>query len=388
MIIYDDGVIESLKHVYGDEYKSFLEAIKRPGSRLYARVNTLLVSVGEVIDSLRSRGIDVYRDEWLSEAIYFPIQGPFKVERLDKVIVVDKYAAESIYMGANVYAPGVISCDNVSRGDEVTVVDENGTPVANAIALVSCDDIAVKGFRRGVVAETTRSVYRAPKIRELPEYVNGYLYPQSLPAMFVTHVLDPKPGEVVIDACAAPGGKTSHIIEYSSGRSYVIAFDHSKKRLEEMRENLRRLHEEHFAEIWHADSRYIHIDFVWLRADKIVVDPPCSSLGVRPKIMDRKSYRDVETLAKYQLQFLKSAIKVLKVGGTLVYSTCTVTAEENEEVIEKFIEEEKCVDVAEIPCEKCSRGLPSYRQSSMFVRFHPHIHDTTGYFIAKLIKKC
>ncbi|MEM3974075.1 MAG: RsmB/NOP family class I SAM-dependent RNA methyltransferase [Ignisphaera sp.] len=388
LIVYDSGVMAALMRVYGEGYKDFLEAIRRPGSRLYARVNTLLISVDEIVERLRSRGVEVYRDEQLAEAIYFPIQGPFQVEELDKRIVVDKYAAESIYMGANVYAPGVISCEGVSKGDEVIVVAEDGTPLANAIAVVDCEDIAVRRVRRGVVAETTRSVYRAPKIRELPEYVNGYLYPQSLPAMYVTHVLDPKPGELVIDTCAAPGGKTSHIIEYTGGRSYVIAFDHSKKRLEEMRENLRRLHEDSLAEIWQADSRYLHIDFSWLKADKIVVDPPCSSLGVRPKIIDRKSYTDVETLSKYQLQFLKSAIKVLKPGGVLVYSTCTVTVEENEEIIEKIAEMEKCIDVVEIPCERCSRGVPGFRYSQMFARFHPHIHDTTGYFIAKIVKRC
>lgn len=388
MIIYDDGVLKALMRVYGESYTSFLEAIKKPGSRLYVRVNTLLKTVDEVVESLRNRGFDVYRDEQLPEAIYFPIQGPFKIDEMDKVIIVNKYAAESIYMGANVYAPGVVSCNNVLKGDEVTVVAEDGTPVANAIAVADCNEVIGKSIRKGVIAETIKSVFKVPKIRELLEYEKGYIYPQSFPAMYVTHVLDPQPGDLVVDVCAAPGGKTSHIIEYTSGRAYVIAFDYSKKRLSEMINNLKRLYEDSFAEIWHADSRYLHIDFSWLKADRIIVDPPCSSLGVRPKIIDRKSYHDILSLSKYQIQFLKSAIKVLKEGGVLVYSTCTVTVEENEEIIEEFVEENKCVEVDEVVCKGCSRGVPGFKHSSMFVRFHPHIHDVTGYFIAKLVKKC
>jgi 16S rRNA (cytosine967-C5)-methyltransferase len=388
LLYYDDALLDALRRVYGDGLKLFLDAIQRPGSRLYARVNTLKVSAGEIIDRLRMRGVEVYRDEELEEAIYFPVKGPYRIEVLDKRIVVDKRAAESIYMGANVYAPGVIDCIGVRKGDEVTVVADDGTPVANAIAVADCENIVSAGARRGLVAETIRSVYTAPKIRELPEYIEGLIYPQSLPAMYVTHVLDPRPGELIVDACAAPGGKTTHIVEYSMGKAHVLAFDHSRKRLRELVDSLKRLGEDGLVDVWRADSRYLHVDFPWIRADKAVVDPPCTDLGVRPKVFDRKSYADVLNASRYQIQFLRSVLQVVKPGGVIVYSTCTVTVEENEEVIERFVEESGCVEAVDIDIRRGSRGVPGYKHSNSFLRFHPHIHDVTGYFIAKLVKKC
>jgi len=388
LLHYDAELLRALERVYGKEVANFLNSITSPGSRLYVRVNVLRTSTGIVIDRLRERGVEVYADEELEEALYFPVKGPFKVELLDKKIVVDKRAAESIYMGANVYAPGIVECRDVRKGDEVTVLAEDGTPVANAVAVVDCEEVLKASVRRGVVAETVNPVYRAPKIKELPEYREGLIYPQSLAAMYVTHVLSPRPGELVVDTCAAPGGKTTHIIEYSRGKAYVIAFDHSQRKLSELMSNLERLGEECFAEVWRADSRYLHIDFPWIKADKVVVDPPCTALGVRPKILDFKRYRDVRNAAKYQVQFLRSAFHILKPGGVLVYSTCTVTVEENEEVVENFVEEVKCAEIVGIDISRGARGVSGYRYSNAFIRFHPHIHNTSGYFIAKLLKKC
>ncbi|MEM2528206.1 MAG: 16S rRNA methyltransferase, partial [Ignisphaera sp.] len=89
LLDYDVGVLEAIKRVYGELYKAFLGSISRPGSRIYARVNVLRTGVGEVIDSLRARGIAVYQDEELEEAVYFPVEGPFNIEMhgYDKVIV-------------------------------------------------------------------------------------------------------------------------------------------------------------------------------------------------------------------------------------------------------------------------------------------------------------
>jgi len=386
MLIYDEGVISALKRVYGDFYRDFLEAITKPGSRLYLRVNTLKTSVGEIIDRLRGRGIDVYADEELSEAIYIPIQGPYKVELHDKKVIVDKYATESVYLGSHLYVPGVVKCSSsIEKGDEVSIVSENGVVVGEGIAMLSCSEMLKR--KKGIAVKTIRSVYRAPPIRELPEYRDGLVYPQSLPAMYVSRVVDPKPGEIIVDMCAAPGGKTSHMVELSRGKAYIFAFDHSRKRIDEMKNTLDRLGYRQLVEIWRADSRYLHIDFPWIKADKILIDPPCSALGVRPKIYDRKSYSDIISASRYQIQFLTSASRIVKIGGIIVYSTCTVTVEENEDVIERFINENRCFDVIDTNISRGSRGVFGDNRE-LYTRFHPHIHDTTGYFIAKIKRKC
>lgn len=387
MLLYDYELRKSLSRIFGEALGDFLRSLTSPGARYYMRVNILKASPEEVVDRLRARGLDVYRDEHLPEAIYIPVKGPNKVDLRDKIVVVDKRAAESVYMGSNLYAPGVLRCsDGVDRGVAVSIVTETGLVVAEGVAVMSCSDMLRRG--RGLAVKVTNSVYRLPPIASLPEYRDGLIYPQSLPAMYVSRVLNPKPYEVIIDTCAAPGGKTGHIIELTMGRALVLAFDHSRRKLKQMVGELERLGHTGFVDIWRTDSRYLHIDFSWARADKIVVDPPCSALGVRPKLFDVKSYRDVVNAANYQIQFLRSAARLLKKGGVLVYSTCTVTVEENEEVIERFIDEYRCIEPVAVDLPVGGRGFKGSRFGDLYARFHPHEHDTTGYFIAKLVKIC
>lgn len=387
MLFYDELLKKALLSIFGDSVHMLLRSLAVPGKRYYLRVNTLKTSAEAVMDRLRSRGIDVYRDEDLEEAVYIPVRGPYKIELNNKVVVANRYAAESVYMGSHLYAPGVARCsDDIERGDSVTIVAENGLAVGSGRAVVSCREMLSRG--RGLVVEVAESVYRVPPIKSLPEYSEGLIYPQSLPAMYVSRVLNPARGELIVDTCAAPGGKTGHMVELAKGAVTVVAFDHSAKKIEAMMSELDRLGHSPFVEVWRADSRYLHIDFSWIRADKIVVDPPCTALGVRPKLFDNKTFRDVLNAANYQIQFLRSATKILKKGGILVYSTCTITFEENEEVVERFIEEERCLEPVPIDIDRGSRGVSRARYGYAYVRFHPHEHDVPGYFIAKLEKRC
>jgi 16S rRNA (cytosine967-C5)-methyltransferase len=132
------------------------------------------------------------------------------------------------------------------------------------------------------------------------------------------------------------------------------------------------------------DSRYLDKIFKAEKFDLILLDPPCSSMGVRPKLFDRKTYREIKSYSLYQRQFLKVAYKLLKPKGVLVYSTCTYTLEENEDVIsfgkklgfkyeeipEKYLVGERCF----LDCDGCC------------MRIFPDKIDTTGFFIAVLRK--
>ncbi|MEM2757554.1 MAG: RsmB/NOP family class I SAM-dependent RNA methyltransferase [Sulfolobales archaeon] len=331
---YDSELIMALKKVYGDSICSFLEYLSMPPSRYYVRVNTLRVSVEEVLRRLRSRGIEVFQDDALGEAIYFPIKGPYEVPLVSKHVVADKKAAESVLLGSNLYVPGVIGGE-FSKGSEVNVVTPYGDVVAYGIAEVDSSDVG-KIFG-GVAVRVIKSVYDVVKIRELPEFSDGLIYPQSLPSMLVGRLVNPQEGEVVVDTCAAPGGKTGHLVELSSGKALVYAFDHSRKKSDQMIEELNRLGHLGYVKVFKADSRYLDVDFSWLRPDKVVVDPPCSALGIIPKLYDSKRYEDIRILSNYQFQFLKTASKIVKDGGLISYSTCTITLEENEEVVERAV---------------------------------------------------
>jgi len=384
--LYDDALFEALERVYGEDLDSFLDAVSRPGSRLYFRVNTLRIDPGELIDSLRARGLDVRRDEELPEALYVPVQGPFEIERLELCVLVDKRAAESILLGANLYAPGVRWCDpRIRRGDEVSILGPGGILVANGIAAMSCEEMLRS--RHGLAVEVVRSRYRAPCLRSLPEFEKGLIYPQSLPAIYVSRILDPQPNDLVVDMCAAPGGKTGHIVELSRGRATIYAFDHSKSKIEELRNEMRRLGHLDLVHVERRDSRYLHLDLPTLRPTKVLVDPPCTALGVRPKVLDVKTWRDVVSSARYQVQFLWTALRIARVGARIVYSTCTVTVEENELLVELIAEKCRCVEIEKIEVRRFSRGVWGAHSDS-YVRVHPHLHDATGYFIASLRKIC
>ncbi len=133
------------------------------------------------------------------------------------------------------------------------------------------------------------------------------------------------------------------------------------------------------------DSRYLHEDFRDLNADRVLIDPPCSALGLRPKIYDFTTLDRINRLADYQKQFITAASKIVRPGGVIVYSVCTFTPQECEEVV-KFAEQECALQVIGQDPFLASNGLPKYGPSALSCqRFHPHKHEI-GYFIAKFIK--
>lgn len=380
--MYDAKLLKSLERVYGNELYEFMNSLLRPPSRLYVRINTLKTDVNEVIKSIRSKGFEVFKDELIEEAIYFPIKGPNKIPSAKKYVVADKLASESILLGANLYAPGLIKGEYFKVGDEVNILTPHGEVIAYGIAEMNFDEVLKQ--RKGLAIRVIRSLYEAPKIRELPEFKQGYLYPQSYPAILTSKFLEPKENDVIVDMCAAPGGKTGHLVELSKGKARIFAFDHSKSKIEVMIEEMKRLSHLSKIHIFRADSRYIDVDYPWIRPNKILLDPPCSSLGVRPKVYDEKKYENILNNAKYQWQFIKVAFKILRPKGKLLYTTCTVTCEENEELIKRAVNE-LGARVIEIDFKKASKG--SCDDIGRYVlRFHPHRHDTTGYFIALLEK--
>lgn len=380
-----DKKLENIfRRVYGGFFNKILESLYKPSMKLYARVNTMYISREELIKRLRSKGYEVYPDPYVEDAFYFNVKGPFEIDMLSKKIYVDKIGAEAIMIGANLYAPGITDYDNFRKGDKVTVVAPNDKPIAIVKTVISSDKL--KGMKKGLVGLNLVSIYKAPPIRDLQEYEQGLFYPQNLPAILTTHILNPKPYELIIDMNSAPGGKISHIIQLTHGLAHVIGFERNVKKALMVVETLKRLRLFKNVIILPMDSRYIHIDLnISNKVDKVLIDPPCSGLGVRPKIYIDKSYEDIIVLSKYQLQFLKTASHIVKCDGIIVYSTCTLTFEENEEVTLKAMEEYgfESIDLGFIPYSERIKykDLVAYR-------FSPLYHDMPGYYIVVLTKKC
>ncbi len=372
-----DCLIDDLRRVYGSLTSSLIDAIHKPTSRLYLRVNTLYISPGELVDRLRSGGLEVYRDQYVPEAIYVPVRGPNRVRDTGVYIYVDRFAAESLMLGANLYAPGIIRMDDFKRGEIATVKAPNGLIIANVEVIV--DSSRARRMKHGLVAVNVNPLYRAPPIRDLPEYDQGLFYPQSLPAMITVHALDPKPGELVVDMNAAPGGKTSHIVQYTRGRARLVAFERNNRKALQVYSTLKRLRLYINALIIPMDSRYIDTATLLIgKADRVLIDPPCTGLGVRPKISIDKKCRDLINSYRYQRQFFTPAYRVLRRRGLLVYSTCTLTFMENEGNASYLVEMGfEPVDLGWLPyADRVYYGdLVAYR-------FNPLNPVVNGYFIS------
>ena len=195
--------------------------------------------------------------------------------------------------------------------------------------------------------------------------------------MVVAHVLEPSEEELIIDMAAAPGGKTSHIAQLLQNRGEIIAIDKSRNRLKKMEEELNRLGVKN-VKLIRMDAR--KLPELGLQADKILLDAPCTALGIRPKLWESRTPKDIEATARYQRAFIWVAIKSLRRGGVLVYSTCTLSYEENEANVKFMLEkglklEEQAVFIG-------SEGI----EMEEVQRFYPNRHLTQGFFIARLRK--
>lgn len=233
------------------------------------------------------------------------------------------------------------------------------------------------------------------ELTETDEYKKGFLYIQNLSSMIPALVLDPKPEEKILDIAAAPGSKTTQIATLMQNTGELTANDISFKRLFKLKENLNSMG------ITNTKVLNLRGESFWEKLpeyfDKTLVDVPCSMEG-RIRLNDPKTYKDwstqkIKKLSKLQKYLLRSAVSATKVGGTIVYSTCTLAPEENEEVIEWVVEKTPyalTVEKIEIPGLYLQPGLNTwknkeFKHSSNSVRLFPS-KTMEGFFVAKIHK--
>ena len=195
-------------------------------------------------------------------------------------------------------------------------------------------------------------------------YKLGLFTPQDESSMLVAEKLNPKQGDLVLDVCAAPVGKTTAIAERMNNTGRIIASDVYKRKLELIEKEAERLGIRNIeTRSWDAtrvDSSLLQ------KADRVLVDAPCSGLGVvrrKPEIKYKEYSMEMERLPKKQLAILSASSSYVKPGGTLLYSTCTVNPEENEEVVEAFL-----------------RKNPSFEKKEKLLLL-PQVDGTDGFFI-------
>lgn len=229
---------------------------------------------------------------------------------------------------------------------------------------------------------------------KLPGYDDGLFTVQDEAAAFISKVVDPAPGDLVVDLCAAPGGKSIHMAELMQNRGRVIAVDSHAARLALLRKNRQRLGITNI-ETFVADARSFIVDTT---ADRVLLDVPCTGTGVMNRRSDIRFHReppDLASLTQLQRQLLEHAATLVKPGGILVYSTCSIEPEENEDNICWFLEHHKefrtlslrpfvpAGVLAEWPGDACNNSLDLDRG---FFTLMPSRHGTSGFFVCRMTR--
>jgi len=329
-----------------------------------------------------------------------------------RAIVVDSACGLAVLRGANVYAPGVLgACHGIRSGQEVDVYAEEGVSGALLRGSVKnlelkkkvfvgqgtcrmdrseifkpADPEGVSGPRTGVAVDMTSSLFGCPSLNPLEK--EGLLMLQNLPSIATGYALDVKPGDMVLDMCAAPGGKTALLASRLSGGK-VVAIDRSQKKIDQIQGTCTAMSVSEYVTCHVGDSTKIadpgyNPTFPDGHFDKILLDAPCSALGQRPQLTNNMKLKELLSFPKLQKKLFDVAVKLLKPGGHLVYSTCSITRGENE-------------DMVDWACEKFQKEIAQDRlfegSSETFKRFGSPFDlegdencDTIGFFMAKFVK--
>ncbi|TAJ77108.1 16S rRNA (cytosine(967)-C(5))-methyltransferase RsmB [bacterium] len=230
------------------------------------------------------------------------------------------------------------------------------------------------------------SLKQSSAVDRLPGFEEGLFQVQGEASQIVGYILDPRPGERILDGCAAPGGKTTHIAELMEDRGEIIAADVSARGLEKLKQNVQRLALTSVhclrLDVTRELTGTLAVPF-----DRILVDAPCSGLGTlrsHPEAKWQKEERDIQRLSRLQKKIVHRLSAYLKPGGILVYATCTLTREENEEIVEDFLNRRR-----DFVVESAGSYLPAEAGNLAWGKYFlalPHKHNTDGFFAARMRK--
>lgn len=360
-----------------------------------------------------------------------------------RAVIVDRFCGEAVLRGANVFVRGILSADAAVRVDEeialyadlrggikesksvprgLLLEGYTGTCVFLGIGKSHCkrSDYFAQSTGLGVTVIRTAGPSSQPSLNSI---LDGKMMLQNLPSVCVAHALGPQPGEVILDMCCAPGGKTTHVASLMSNEGLIVACDKSRKKMVSARDFFRSmgascivplaldstksLLEVEEGESWKSPQTVVDSASVGVKDDglldakgfyansfdRILLDPPCSALGLRPKLLvDAQSPKQLSKFAEYQRRFVRNAVPLLKPGGTMTYSTCTIDACENEDMVQFILSEFPSMKLEPISADLpglpglAGRGL-SDEECQMVRRFDPCDEgDTMGFFLAKFTK--
>jgi len=344
-----DSIVRIVKRRFGEKFASLANAVLRRAEHV-----DLEKEIRKLKDDTIRLALTYYHPEWF---VRYAIDLLGREEAIKLMMANNE--KQTVYVRVNELKASI---ESVRRYLESKGVELEETPLPEVFKVVSYE--------------------RAPA--SLDWHSEGRFVIQDLASCVVAHVLDPQPDEVILDLASAPGLKASHVAMLMENEGRIIAVDNSEDRLRRMRAKMKALGVEN-VEYRLADGTKFYVGDV----DRVMVDPPCSSTGSfrnYPCVKWRFDERKYRATLRVQRNMLKNAFRNLKEGGVAVYSTCSITFDENEENV---LFASRFFKVEEVEPVIGTRGVRSFRGKEFpfwdrVVRTYPHIHDCVGFFIAKL----
>ena len=255
----------------------------------------------------------------------------------------------------------------------------------------SKDEIIQKLVREGVKAEKVEKLRYAYKVistrhplTKTLSFKEGLFYIQDKASCFAAEVANPKPGITLFDVCASPGAKTTYLAQLMKNQGVIYSLDYSRRRMNIWRNEVARMGVKIAVPIIADACNPLPLN---IKADMVILDPPCTSTGAFARVPSSKwrlTRRSVDKMTEIQWEMINNCAEKVKSKGFLVYSTCSITVEENERLIERFLKWHPDFSLVKI---KSKIGLPGLRGIEKCRRLYPHIHQCNGFFIAKLLRE-
>ncbi|KAI4489670.1 hypothetical protein M0804_003852 [Polistes exclamans] len=345
-----------------------------PKNTVY-RVNLLKTTVQQVIEHLNNALKQQYVNRMPTITTFPHLSDIITVHSWDesikldllkrsKEVIVDAICGSAVLRGSHVFAPGILGIPHgLNVGDEVSVfadtvgccrkgllkpseVDNNNkTFLGNGILLQTRENIICNNGQSasGIAVHMTDVISRLLQLNN-NSVPDGWALLQNLPSIICTHILNPQPGEIILDMCSAPGNKCTHISTLMKGEGTLIALERSKSKLDKLQSNCDKFSSGN-VKIFCYDSTKAcnnHINnsnindgppFKENSFDRILLDSPCSALGQRPQLLSKITAVQLRSYVFMQKSLFSTAVQLLKSNGILVYSTCTITIAENEGIV-------------------------------------------------------
>ncbi|GAA0707928.1 16S rRNA (cytosine(967)-C(5))-methyltransferase RsmB [Paraclostridium ghonii] len=251
---------------------------------------------------------------------------------------------------------------------------------------ISRDELIEKLKSQGVICSKVNGIDEAIIVKNLKNIENnklfkeGFFTVQDISSMLVGKVTNPKEGSLVLDMCSAPGGKTTHLATLMNNSGQVIARDVFEHKLKLINNTVKRLGLKNI-EVENFDALKIDENSID-KFDYVVSDVPCSGMGIikrKPEIKFKKE-EELKELPIIQSEILNNASKYVKVGGCLIYSTCTIHDEENIDIVNEFLKNNENFEL--VPIDEVKIDLDN--QYKGYIKIYPNIHGMDGFFISKL----